>query len=420
MRWSDTQLALLGLIIFCGSANAADWPQWRGPNLNGSTSETGLPDTLDPDKTLVWSTPVAAASAASPVAAAGKLFLSSIDSNKKLIGLCLDETSGKILWQKQIGNGFESNERNNLASPSPVTDGKTVWFYFGSGDLAAFDVEGKPLWSRNIQKDYGEFHVQWLYASSPLLFDGKLYVQVLHRSDDSYLLALDPMTGKELWKQGRPNDAIGESKESYATPIPLTVGDKPEVLLVGGDAVTAHDANTGKELWRCGGYNPRKINHWRTVASVVPIDGLVIACAPKGGPITAIKDGGSGDVTNTGVAWRTTQLTSDVCVPLAYNGNLYLLEGDRKRLVCIEPASGKEKWSGDLGGGGVFRASPTGADGKIYCMNERGDVWVLAADHFQILSHTSLGGAPTRATIAVADGKVFVRTSEKVWAFGKK
>ena len=175
-----------------------------GPNLNGSTEASGLPDALDPAKTLVWQTPLAGDAASSPVVAAGKVFVSTLDSNRKLIGLCLDENSGKILWQKEIGTGFAANERNNLASPSPVTDGKDVWFYFGTGDLAAFAADGTPLWARNIQKDYGEFHVQWLYASSPLLFDGKLYVQVLHRSDDSYLLALDPMTGKELWKQVRP------------------------------------------------------------------------------------------------------------------------------------------------------------------------------------------------------------------------
>ena len=190
-------------------------------------------------------------------------------------------------------------------------------------------------------------------------------------------------------------------------------------MLIGGDTVTAHDPQTGKELWRCGGYNTRKNESWRTIASVVPIDGLVIACAPKSGPITAIKDGGSGDVTDTNVAWRT-RFTSDVCVPLAYNGNLYILNGDRKRIVCMDPVSGKEKWSGELGGNAVFRASPTGADGKIYCMNERGETWVLAADHFQVLSNSSLGGAPCCATIAVADGKVFVRTSENVYAFAKK
>jgi outer membrane protein assembly factor BamB len=417
MRWC---FALLASLIVCSSVRAADWPQWRGPSLNGSSTETGLPDSLDPAKTLAWSTPLAGASSASPVIAGGKLFISTIDANKKLVALCLDENTGKILWQKTIANGFESNERNNLASPSPITDGKNVWYSFGTGDLAAFDADGKPLWARNIQKDYGPFHVQWLYASTPLLSDGKLYVQVLHRSDDSYLLALDPMTGKELWKQPRPNDAVGESKESYATPILFKGGDKSEVLLVGGDTVTASDPETGKELWRCGGYNAKHADHWRTITSVVPIDGLIVTCAPKGGPITAIKDGGSGDVTETNVAWRTGQLTSDVCVPLAYEGSLYIMEGDRKKIHCMDPASGKEKWSGSLGGNSVFRASPTGADGKIYCMNETGDVWVLAADKFQVLSTSSLGGGPSRASIAVADGKVFVRTSGKIYAFVKR
>ena len=186
------------------------------------------------------------------------------------------------------------------------------------------------------------------------------------------------------------------------------MGGKPEVLLVGGDTVTS---GTTPVLARncgqlAGDTTRRKTRVGRTIASVVPIDGLIIACAPKSGPITAIKDGGSGDVTATRVAWRT-RFTSDVCVPLAYNGNLYVLVGDRKRIICVDPASGKEKWSGNLGGNAVFRASPTGADGKIYCINERGDVWVLAADHFQVLSNTSLGGSPCRATIAVADAKLF-------------
>jgi outer membrane protein assembly factor BamB len=410
----------LTVLIISSSTLAADWPQWRGPNLDGSSKETGLPDSLESSKTLLWSTPISGMSAATPVIAGGRVFISTIDPTSKLVGLCLDESTGKIIWQRTITTGFEANERNNLASPSPITDGKNVWFSFGTGDIAAFDADGNPLWTRNIQKDYGAFHVQWLYASTPLLSNGKLYVQVLHRSDDSYLLALDPMTGKEIWKQARPNDAVGESKESYATPVMLSSGDKSEVLLVGGDTVTASAATTGKELWRCGGYNTKRADHWRTITSVVAMDGLIITCAPKGGPITAIKDGGSGDVTATNIAWRSGTLTSDVCVPLAYNGSLYILEGDKKKMHCMDAVTGKEKWSGSLGGNGVFRASPTGADGKIYCMNENGDTWVLTADHFEILSNSALGGKPARASIAVADGKVFVRTSGSIFAFAKK
>ena len=199
--------------------HAADWPQWRGPRFNGSSDAKDLPDTLDKEKNLQWTTNLPGVSASIAIVFGDHLFLSCIDSpSGKLLAMCLDRKDGHIIWQKEVGVGFKSNDRNNMASPSPVTDGKNVWFYFGTGDLAAFDLSGTPVWSRNLQKDYGNFSVEWIYASSPLLYEGKLYVQVLHRSDDSYLLCVDPASGKELWRQVRPSEAHEESKESYANP----------------------------------------------------------------------------------------------------------------------------------------------------------------------------------------------------------
>jgi outer membrane protein assembly factor BamB len=326
-----------------------------------------------------------------------------------------------------------------MASPSPLTDGQTVWFYYGTGDLAAFDVEGNPKWSRNIAKDFGPFNYQWIYGSSPLLHDGRLYVQVLHRDVPvgrrgsgggdaakgpaaSYLLAIDPASGKDLWKHDRPNDAVAESKESYGTPVPTEVGGKKLILLIGGDCVTAHDAATGAEIWRCGGWNPSKIGSWRIVPSVVVApNGLVIACPPKGGAVFAIKPDGTGDVTQSHVAWTNKEITSDVCIPLAYAGKLYVLNGDKKTIARVDPATGKVEASLSLGGGDVFRASPTGADGKIFCMNEAGEVWVISATgdgELKTLHQVDLGGGSqtaSRSSIALANGEVFVRTAEKLY-----
>ncbi|HZN67481.1 MAG TPA: PQQ-binding-like beta-propeller repeat protein, partial [Tepidisphaeraceae bacterium] len=140
------------------------------------------------------------------------------------------------------------------------------------------------------------------------------------------------------------------------------------------------------------------------------------------GPVMAFKAGGQGDVTDTHTVWKTRDFTSDVCVPLYYNKQLYVLDGDGKKVHCADLKTGKVKWSGSLGGDAVFRASPTGADGKIYCMNERGSVWVLSADEFKVLYKGDLGGAgnyPTRSTIAVADGQAFVRTSDTLYCFKK-
>lgn len=418
-RFAFASLVGIGMIL-AGVARAEDWPQWRGPHLNGSSESKDLPDTLDKSGNLQWTTNLPGMSASSPIISGDNVFVSCIDSqSNKLLAMCLNRKDGHVTWQKEVGVGFQSNDRNNMASPSPVTDGKNVWFYYGTGDLAAFDMTGKELWSRNLQKDYGNFSVQWIYASSPLFYDGKVYVQVLHRSENSYLLCVEGVSGKELWRQARPEDARGETKESYATPILVAGEGRSEIVLIGGDVVTAHDPASGKELWRCGGWNPSKINHWRIVSSVVSAGDLIVACPPKGGKIFAIKDGGSGDVTETGVAWKSKEFSTDVCVPLYYKGNLYVLDGDRKHIACLDPKTGEKKWSGDLGGSSVFRASPTGADNKIYCINESGEVWVLSADEFKILSKTVVGARPTRGTIAVVDGQAIVHTADKIYAFGK-
>ena len=134
----------------------------------------------------------------------------------------------------------------------------------------------------------------------------------------------------------------------------------------------------------------------------------------------AIRDGGSGDVTEKNVVWKSKELTSDVCVPLVYKDHLYVLDGDHKKLFCTEPATGKVLWSGVLEGGAVFRASPTGADDKIYCLNENGDVWVLSANEFKILSQNSLKTGRSRASIAVVDGQVIVRSGNKLFAFATR
>src|SRR5579864_7773690 len=313
----------LGIALIVASlatlSQAEDWPQWRGPHFNGSSQSKDLPDKLD-ESTRLWSTQLPGGGAGTPVISGDRVFLSCLDSqSKKLLGICLARKDGAILWSKEIGLGFKQNNMNDTASPSAVTDGKMVWFTFGTGDLAAFAVEGQEKWSRNLQKEYGPFNIQWIYASSPLLYDGRLYVQVLHRDvpphggsadhpADSYLLALDPQTGKELWRHVRPNDARSESKESYATPIPFENQGRTEILLVGGNVVTAHDPRTGGELWRCGGWNMQQAQDRRIIGSAVGGDGLVFACPPKGEPVFAVRDGGSGDVTHSQVAWRDEQL----------------------------------------------------------------------------------------------------------------
>jgi outer membrane protein assembly factor BamB len=427
------------LVASAVSVQAANWPQWRGPALNGASPETGLPAQWSKTEGVKWTAPMPGPSAATPVIWGNHVFTTAADKDRQeLSAIAVDRRTGKELWRQLVGQGFGKDDRSTYAAPSPVTDGQTVWFFFGNGDLAAFNFAGEKLWARNLQKDYGQFAFLWTFSTSPLLYDGRLYMQVLQRDvpangrgrsdgpNDSYLLALDPKTGRELWRTVRSSDAREESREAFSTPVPCTHNGRAELLVVGGDCLTGHDPKTGKELWRWGTWNPSRITHWRLVPSPVAGADVALACAPKGGPVTAVKLGGKGSLNDGGVAWQSSDrnVSTDVSTPLFYQGRFYVLNSDRKILNCLEPATGKVLWSGNLGGRSKLEASPTGADGKIYMMNHSGEVFVVqAGDQFNLLATIPMGGEAAdqtlRATISVSQGNLFIRTGTKLYCVGK-
>ena len=423
--------------ILAIAAHAENWPQWRGPAFNGSSSEKNLPETWTKE-TVKWSAPLPGPSGATPAVWGGSIFVSSPDAQKNLLLLCLDRKDGKVRWQKQLATGDITKGRGNMASPSPVTDGKMVYALYGTGDLAALDFEGNIKWQRNLGADYGRFAIMWTYGSSPLLFEGRLYVQVLQRTPapgdypgmaggdpvrESYLLALDPATGKTLWKQVRPSEARMESLESYATPAVHRGADgKAQLLVVGGNCVTGHDPATGAELWRGYGLNPKDGEWMRIVPSAVSAGGFAIAAGPKKEPLLAYRTDAKGDVTTSGLAWKIDDRSApDVCTPAVYDGKLFVLNGDSKTLICIDPKTGERKWDGKLETLADIRSSPTAADGKIYVLDEKGTVFVCSAgDEFKVLATVPMGDAQgARATIAVSGGQLFIRTTQAVYCVGK-
>lgn len=418
------------------SVSAENWPQWRGPFFNGSTTEKNLPSQWSKTQNVAWVTPLPGYSGATPVVWDDSVFVSSPDAEKNLRLICIDRKDGKVRWQKVVTSGDREKGRNNMASPSPVTDGKSVFVLYATGDLAAFDFSGHELWARDLAKEYGRFANMWIYGSSPMLYRGKLYVQVLQRSSvpsgythaqddkperESYLLCLEPKTGKNLWRHIRATDAFNESQEAYSTPIPYEGRNGAEILVVGANYVTAHEAETGVELWRCGGLNFNGEPFWRIVPSPVAADGTIIACGPKRDPVLGIKDGGKRLVTQTHLAWQFKEFPSDCVTPLYYQKKLFVLDGDRQTMTCLDPQTGAKKWQGNLGVREIFRASPTGADGRIYCLGESGTAVVLeAGDEFKILATIPMGEAPVRASIAVAQGQLFIRTARNLYGIGPR
>jgi outer membrane protein assembly factor BamB len=427
---------LLPLLLLASSATfcaAGDWMQWRGPAFNGSSPETGLPDKFTKDDGVLWSIPLSGASASTPVVAGNRVFISSGDqSNQSVHAICLDRATGKQLWEHKVADGLKRDDRSNIASPSPVTDGKVVVFFYGNGDLAAFDVAGKALWSRNIEKDYGDFAFQWTFSASPLLFEGRLYLQVLQRDQpvhnrgkvggESYLLCMDPATGKTLWREVRATEAQAESREAFSTPVPHQIDGKWQILVVGGDMVSGHNPETGKEIWRWGTWNPTRIGHWRLVPSPVAGAGVVLACAPKKSPVYAVKPG-AGTLDEKALAWSSTDrgVSSDVPTPAFAEGDFFVLSDVSKALCRVAP-DGQVKWNITTPGTAKYEASPLVADGKVYIVNFNGDVVVLNAKDGSILHQASFGGSgdkQVRSSIIAAHGHLLLRTDSALFCIGK-
>lgn len=419
--------------------SASDWPQFRGPYFNGSTDETGLPTKWSTTENVAWAADLPGPGASTPIVSGDRVFLSAASSESDtLFALAVDRKSGKVLWSHAVAKGISRTYRSNFASPSPATDGERVVFFFGNGELVTFDVTGKKLWQKNIQKEYGDFAFLWTFASSPLLYDGKLYLQVLQRDtpvdgrgfrdrkNESYLLALDPRTGKELWRRVRPSKARSESREAFTTPIPIEQGGKRSILVIGGDALTGHDPATGEELWRWGTWNPRRIGHWRHVPSPVHGAGTVLVCAPKRDPIYAIRLENPRTLAAEPVAWVSRQereVSSDVPTPAFYDGDFFVLSDLRKALTRVDPATGRVKWRLSTPGMKKYEASPLAADGKIYIVSFVGQVVVVDAEKGEILETVEMETSteyPVRSSIVASGGQLFIRLNRKLYCVGGK
>jgi outer membrane protein assembly factor BamB len=264
-----------------------------------------------------------------------------------------------------------------------------------------------------------------------------LYLQVLQRDQPvgergkpdakSFLLALQPDTGTELWRQVRPSTAIMESREAFTTPIPHQRGDgSKEIIIAGGDFVTGHSAENGKELWRWGTWNPdHRQSSWRLVPSPVVGEGVVLVCAPKRQPVYAARvTKGAGTETETAsLAWKSEErsvVSSDVPTPLFYKGKFYVLSDVRRAISCVDPKTGAVVWTAPVPGRAMCWASPTGADDKLYLMNLNGDVFVLDAATGKLLGENAMDqeGSEIRSSIAVAHGNLFIRTKDKLYCIG--
>jgi outer membrane protein assembly factor BamB len=451
---------------------AENWPHWRGPSRDGVSTETDLPVSwgatclsdapgqqpaaaAPPATTgrgrfgrggfrdgrpitplactdftttnVAWRLPLPAYSGSTPIVWGDTIFLNVATgaNNGSLELWAVDRRTQAVAWKRPLADSNHMERKQNMSSPSPVTDGRHVWVMTGLGVLKAFDFSGREIWSRSIQSDYGKFGLNWGYASSPLLHDGALYVQVLHgmKTDDpSYILKIDTMTGKTLWRVERPTEAVFESPDSYTTPAWIEANGRAELIVTGGDVVSGHDPQTGREYWRADVLNPNRNSSYRIVASPFVVGGLIIAPS-RNTPLVAVRPGGSGDVARSHIAWSFAQ-GPDVPTPVS-DGKLLYIVRDNGVVIALDVQTGATVYGPVRLPPGTYSASPVLADGKIYVTTEEDGITTVfrAGPRFEVLASNSLLGDCSPyclSSLAVSDGQLFIRTASFLWAIGQR
>ena len=401
------------------TVHAQHWPQWRGSQLNGTSVETGLPVRWSATENVTWKLAMPERSGSTPIVWGDVVFVN-VGEGSQLALWAVDRNRGTVRWKRPLSGGNRRMMKQQMSSPSPVTDGQAVWAMTGTGVLKAFALDGSERWSRDMQTDYGRFGLQWGYASSPLLFEDSLYVQVLHgmhTDDPSYALRIDKASGTTRWRVERPTRARFESPDAYTTPTLLRSGTATELVITGGDVVTGHDLATGRELWRADGLNPGNDGAYRLVASPVVHGDLLIAPSRER-PLLAFKAGGRGDITRSHLLWSFDR-GPDVPTPVTDGTYVYSIN-DRGIMYCLDAKTGKVVYGPQRLRNATYSGSAVLADGRIYVTDEDGVTSVVqAGPKFVLLAENDLVDY-TLSSPAVSEGQLFIRTAGFLYAIGPR
>jgi outer membrane protein assembly factor BamB len=412
-------LSLAMVVLSLTIVKADNWPQWRGPQLNGVSTETNLPVKWTTDVNVAWKLSLPEWSGATPIVWGDHIFLN-VAQGSALSLWCVDRRGPTVLWKASLGGGNHQEQKQNMSTPSPVTDGTHVYAMTGTGILKGFDFKGQEVWARDIQREYGRFGLNWGYASSPLLYQDALFVQVLHgmKTDEpSYVLRIDKNTGKTVWKVERLTNAILESPDAYTTPALVQNGSQTEIVISGGDVATGHDPATGKELWRLNGLNPDRHGAYRIVASPVVTSGMILVPSRQN-PLIALRPGGRGDVTESHKLWQFSR-GPDVPTPVSDGTHVYVVN-DNGVAYALDAKTGATVWGPSRLKSGTYSSSPVLAGGHVYATNEDGMTSVFKASAtFEMIAENPLNDY-TLSSPAVSQGQIFIRTAKHLFAIGTR
>jgi len=465
-------------------AIAEDWSQFRGPNGTGVSTSTGLPVEFGPEKNVIWRTSLPPGHS-SPVLTRNRIFVTAHTKEKenhKLLVICLDRQTGKLLWQREVPRTQTGRLQlvNGPASPSPVTDGENVYVFFQEFGMISYDASGRERWRLPL----GPFNMFYGFGASPILVDDKVVLPVDQDNPNSFLIAVDKSSGRVRWKVDRPEVISG-----YSTPIVYQPTQGPKQIIIPESfQLSAYSVEDGKRVWWVRGLACEMksiashdseylyVNGWglpqnqpgqqvKTITFAEGLakydknhDGLIAKSEISGNEmmdkmlsgafeafdadrddklnekewgiframlaaengLLAIKLGGQGDMTDSAIRWRYQKPVPQVPSTLLYKGVLYMVN-DGGVLISFDPATGNVIKQGRLTGAiDKYFSSPVAADDKVYLIGEGGAVSVLkAAGDWQILTVNQLDDE-CFATPAIADGRIYIRTRSALYCFGKR
>jgi len=411
---------LVGVAWLCcpTASDGENWPQFRGPNGQGRSSETALPIKWSLNENIAWKTSIPGEGWSSPIVWDDQVFVSTAtEGGTSCRLLSLDRLTGRVLWNKEVfrQSTLRKEQRNSFATPTPATDGERVYVCYGEGGFAAVNFAGDVLWTNHDYKFYGQHGL----GTSPIVYQNFLIMARDGSSEgpdkalgwqkpweNSYVLALDAKTGQERWRGRR-----GLSRISHGAPAIWEHDSVAEVVSEAGDVLQGFDLRTGERLWS------HEVIGEGKVPSTTLGDGLVFAAGGWGGKetIKAFRLGARGDLGERELVWEQAKGTPKVPSLLYVRPHLFTIS-DGGVATCLDAVSGEVHWQRRLDGS--YSASPIYAAGRVYFLADDGTTTVIEAQsEFHQAAKNPLTG-PIQASMAVSQGKLFIRTGQELYCIG--
>ena len=413
--------ALGTLLATAALASAGNWPGWRGEAQNGASSSS-VPASFSESQNLLWKTALPGRGCSTPIVWGKRIFLTTeIDGQD---GVLAYDFKGRELWRATIGELTPGRGKRvgSGANSSPVTDGKRLFVYFKSGNFAAFSLEGKQLWKVDLTEIYGEDTLWWDKGSSPVIAAGNVVAPIMQTEGDSYLISLDPKTGKEVWSAKRNYETAPESGDAYTTPQVLEIDGVETIVTWGANHLTGHDARNGKLLWEVDGFNPDNAQYWRVIASSVVDDNIALVPYNRGDAVAAIDLNASGKYKKW--LWKNESLGSDSATPVARDGKAYILKDSkitRGRVTCVDLKSGDTIWESTLPRSAkIYYASPIIAGDTFIAAREDGTVFTakIGPNGLSNIVENPLLETIIASPVAI-DNKLLLRSDQHLYCFAE-